>query len=119
MHQSLQWLYSEEHISNKKWAAFLVPLVAMFITDLVIGFHETMWAVYLSFALIVGLGITMLKEKKIGSIFFASVISSSPLFIITNFGIWRFQPDITQGAGAGVSSLLYCSNSVLPSNPVE
>ena len=73
---------------NKKWAAFLVPLAAMFITDLIIGFHETMWAVYLSFALIVGLGISMLKEKKIGSIFFASVISSVSFFIITNFGIW-------------------------------
>jgi hypothetical protein len=73
---------------NKRWAAFLVPLAAMFITDLIIGFHETMWAVYLSFALIVGLGISMLKEKKIGSIFFASVISSVSFFIITNFGIW-------------------------------
>jgi multidrug transporter EmrE-like cation transporter len=47
-----------------------------------------MWAVYLSFALIVVLGMTMLKEKKIGNIFFASVISSVSFFIITNLGIW-------------------------------
>jgi hypothetical protein len=73
---------------NKKWAAFFVPLVAMFITDLILGFHETMWAVYLSFALIVVIGMSMIKQKKIGNIFFASVISSVMFFIITNFGLW-------------------------------
>jgi hypothetical protein len=73
---------------SKKWAAFLVPLAAMFVTDLILGFHETIWAVYLSFALIVVIGMTMLKTKKISSIFFASVISSVSFFIITNFGIW-------------------------------
>jgi hypothetical protein len=73
---------------NKKWAAFIVPLAAMFVTDLILGFHETMWAVYLSFALIVVIGMTMLKTKKVSSIFFASVISSVSFFIITNFGIW-------------------------------
>lgn len=73
---------------TKKWAAFLVPVSAMFITDLFLGFHETMWAVYLSFALIVVIGMTMIKQKKIGFIFFASVISSVSFFIITNFGTW-------------------------------
>lgn len=73
---------------NKKWAAFIVPITAMFVTDLIIGFHVTMWAVYLSFALIVVIGIKMLKEKKVGNIFFASVISSVSFFIITNFGVW-------------------------------
>ena len=73
---------------TKKWAAFLVPLSAMFVTDLILGFHETVWAVYLSFALIVVIGMTMLKTKKVSSIFFASVISSVSFFIITNFGIW-------------------------------
>ena len=73
---------------TKKWTAFLVPISAMFITDLFLGFHETMWAVYLSFALIVVVGMTMIKQKKIGNIFFASVISSVSFFIITNFGTW-------------------------------
>ena len=73
---------------NKKWAAFLVPLAAMLITDMILGFHETMWAVYLSFALIVVIGMLMLKNIKIGNLFFASVISSVSFFIITNFGAW-------------------------------
>lgn len=73
---------------SKKWAAFLVPIAAMFLTDLILGFHETMWAVYLSFALIVVIGMLLLKEKRVTNIFFASVISSVSFFIITNFGIW-------------------------------
>lgn len=73
---------------SKKWAAFFVPLAAMFITDLILGFHETMWAVYLSFTLIVVIGMMMLKEKKIGNIFFTSVISSVSFFVITNFAVW-------------------------------
>ena len=65
---------------NKKWAAFIVPIAAMFITDLILGFHETMWAVYLSFALIVVIGMLMIKQKKVSNILFASVTSSVVLF---------------------------------------
>ena len=95
---------------NKRWAAFLVPLAAMFITDLFIGFHGTMWAVYLSFAFIVGLGISMLKEKKIGTIFFASVISSVSFFIITNFGIW-LSTGYYAKTGAGLAA---CYTAAIP-----
>ncbi len=95
---------------SKKWAAFLVPLAAMFITDLILGFHETMWAVYLSFALIVVIGLMMLKEKKVGNIFFASVVSSVSFFIITNFGLWlstNFYPK----TGAGLAA---CYTAAIP-----
>ena len=77
---------------NKKWAAFLIPLTAMFVTDLILGFHATMWAVYLSFVLIVGIGMFAIKQKKISNIFLASVSSSVLFFIITNFGLWISTP---------------------------
>jgi len=73
---------------TKRWAAFAVPLTAMFITDLFFGFHPTMWAVYLSFMLIVMIGMVMIKQKKVTNIFFASIASSVVFFIITNFGVW-------------------------------
>jgi len=95
---------------NKKWAAFLVPLAAMFVTDLILGFHETMWAVYLSFALIVVIGMTMLKAKKVNSIFFASVISSVSFFIITNFGIW-LSTSYYAKTGAGLAA---CYTAAIP-----
>ena len=77
---------------TKKWVAFLIPIAAMFITDLFLGFHSTMWAVYLSFALIVVIGMLMIKQKKVSNIFFASVTSSVVFFILTNFGVWLSTP---------------------------
>ena len=77
---------------NKKWAAIIVPLFAMFITDLFLGFHPTMWAVYLSFVLIVMIGMVMIKQKKVTNIFFASVIASVVFFVISNFGVWLSTP---------------------------
>ncbi len=73
---------------SKKWMAFLVPLVAMLVTDLILGFHATMWAVYISFVLIVGIGMLMIKQKKVSNIFLASVSASVMFFVITNFAVW-------------------------------
>jgi hypothetical protein len=95
---------------SKKWAAFIVPITAMFITDLFLGFHETMWAVYLSFVLIVVIGMLMLKEKKVSNVFFASVISSVSFFVITNFGIWLSTAYYEKtGTGLGV-----CYTAAIP-----
>lgn len=73
---------------NKKWMAFFIPLTAMFLSDLVIGFHSGMWAVYLSLILIAGIGMLFIRQRKIGNIILASVISSVLFFIITNFAVW-------------------------------
>jgi hypothetical protein len=95
---------------TKKWAAFLIPLAAVFVTDLFLGFHATMWAVYLSFALIVVLGMVMIKQKKIGNIFFASVSASVSFFIITNFGVWISTP-YYEKTGAGLAA---CYTAAIP-----
>ena len=73
---------------TKRWVAFLIPLAAMFITDLILGFHSAMWAVYLSFILIVVIGMLLIKQKKISNIFLASVSASVLFFAITNFAVW-------------------------------
>ena len=95
---------------SKKWAAYLVPLAAMFVTDLIIGFHQTMWAVYLSFALIVAIGMVMIKQKKISNIFLASILSSVMFFIVTNFGSWISDP-IYEKTGSG---LIACYTAAIP-----
>jgi hypothetical protein len=95
---------------TKKWAAFLIPLAAVFVTDLFLGFHATMWAVYLSFALIVVLGMVMIKQKKVGNIFFASVSASVSFFIITNFGVWISTP-YYEKTGAGLAA---CYTAAIP-----
>lgn len=75
---------------SKKSLAFAVPLLAMIVTDAVIGFHSSMWIVYLSFALIVLIGMLMLKNVNIKNVVLASVTASISFFIITNFGVWAF-----------------------------
>ena len=95
---------------NKKWVAFLVPLAAMFVTDLFLGFHPTIWAVYLSFGLIVVIGMVMIKQKKVTNIFFASVTASVSFFIITNFGVWLSTP-YYEKTGAGLAA---CYTAAIP-----
>ena len=95
---------------NKRWAAFLVPTAAMFITDLILGFHATMWAVYLSFCLIVVVGMLMIKQKKVGNIFLASMTASVTFFIITNFGVWLSTP-YYEKTGTG---LAVCFTAAVP-----
>jgi len=95
---------------TKKWAAFLIPLAALFVTDLIIGFHGTMWAVYLSFILIVMIGMIMIKKKKITNIFLASVSSSVLFFVISNFGVWLTGPYYSKDI-AGLSA---CYTAAIP-----
>jgi hypothetical protein len=73
---------------NKKSFAFIIPLAALFLSDIVIGIYSYAWMVYLSFALIVVLGIVMLKKVSLKNLIFASVVASVSFFAITNFGVW-------------------------------
>jgi hypothetical protein len=73
---------------NKKSLAFAIPLAAMFLTDTIIGFYSSAWLTYLSFALIVVLGIVMLKKVSVKNLIFASITASVSFFAITNFGVW-------------------------------
>ena len=95
---------------SKKWAAFIIPLAAMFVTDLFLGFHAAMWAVYLGFALIVVLGMAMIRQKKIGNIFFASVSASVSFFMISNFGVWISTPYYAKT----VAGLVACYTAAIP-----
>ncbi|MBK7629374.1 MAG: hypothetical protein IPJ23_01370 [Ignavibacteriales bacterium] len=73
---------------SKKSFAFAIPLIAIFLTDLIIGIYSYAWIVYISFALIVVLGIFMLKIVSVKKLIFASVTASISFFVITNFGVW-------------------------------
>ena len=73
---------------SKKTFAFIIPLAALFISDLVIGIYSYAWMVYLSFALIVLLGIVMLKKINVKNLIVASLSASISFFVITNFGVW-------------------------------
>lgn len=95
---------------SKKQYAFLVPISAMFLTDAIIGFHSLSWLVYLCFALIVGIGILLLKQISFNRVLIAALLSSISFFIITNFGVWlgsKFYPQ-------NINGLIQCYVAAIP-----
>jgi uncharacterized protein DUF6580 len=82
-------LFGAAYFEDKKFA-FLVPLGALFLSDLFIGFYPAfeMITVYGSLALAVVLGIKLLKKVNIYRIVGASLLSSIIFFVVTNFMAW-------------------------------
>lgn len=72
---------------NKKYA-LIVPMLAMFVSDLFLGFHNTMVFVYVSFLLTGAIGLWLRKHKNTQNIIISSFASSIIFFLITNFGVW-------------------------------
>src|SRR5687767_10982515 len=61
---------------SRKWLAFLVPLLALFLSDLVLGLYSRMWVVYGSFALVVCIGLMLRKRRTHLGIASAALASS-------------------------------------------
>lgn len=76
---------------GKKYA-LLVPLVAMMVSDLFVGFYDIklMMVVYGSFALIGLSSFFLRKYFSVGGVILSSVVSSSLFFLTTNWAVWQF-----------------------------
>lgn len=72
---------------NKRYALF-VPLVAMVLSDIVLGFSPVTPFVYGSFLLTGVIGLWVKSHKSIQYVLLASLLSSSLFFLVTNFGVW-------------------------------
>lgn len=71
-----------------KRAAFLVPLLGLFLSDIVLGFYAITPVVYGSFALIAGLGLWLRRRRSVSRIAIAAVASALLFFAVTNLGVW-------------------------------
>jgi len=73
-----------------KKQAFVLPLVAMVLSDLIIGFDSAPMrlTVYGSFMVIVLVGLWLKNHKKAGYIIGASLLGSVLFFVTTNFMVW-------------------------------
>ena len=83
-------LFGGAYLSDKR-LAFLVPLAALLLSDLILGFYSHMEVVYLSFALIVCIGLWLQKRRSAFHIAGAALASSVLFFLLTNFGVWAFE----------------------------
>jgi hypothetical protein len=102
-------LFGGAYFSEKKFA-FIIPLAAMLLSDLIIGFHNGMLSVYLSFALIVGIGILLSQKIKLKNVVAASLLSSVIFFILTNFQMWIQSPLYAKN----ISGLIACYVAAIP-----
>ncbi len=82
--------------------AFVVPVLAMLVSDYFIGFYSGMYWVYGSFVLIGLIGLWLKNHKKplyiLGGTFARSVL----FFVVTNFGVWATPGSMYAPTWAGV-----------------
>jgi len=80
-------LFGGAYLPNKK-ISFLIPISAMFLSDLILGFHSQIYGVYGCILILSFLGRTIQNKISIGNLAITGVIGSLIFFIITNFSVW-------------------------------
>lgn len=92
-----------------RWAAFAIPLSAMFMSDLVLGAYPSIAVTYLCFSTIVVIGMSLRNAQSTGRIAAAAAGSSILFFVVSNVGVWLFDgmyPHTTAGLSACFTAAL-------------
>ncbi|HEY6263772.1 MAG TPA: DUF6580 family putative transport protein [Candidatus Acidoferrum sp.] len=90
--------------------AFLFPLLALFLGDLFIGFHELIPLVYASFLINVAIGLWLCDRRTVVRISLATLLGAIQFFLVTNFAVWQFLGTFPHTA----SGLLVCYVAGIP-----
>jgi len=103
-------LFGGVYLSKK--VALILPIAAMTISDIFIGYYEPklMVSVYGSFLLCVILGFWLKNHKKWYTVLGSSILGAVLFFLITNFAVWAFTPWYTKD----FSGILQCYLMALP-----
>ncbi len=72
----------------RRGLAFVAPIAALLVSDLVLGLYGQMWVVYGSMALVVYLGWLLSAKRTAGRVAVAAVGGSVLFYLLTNFGVW-------------------------------
>lgn len=90
-------LFGGARFSNKL-IAFVIPLAALLLTDLILGLHSTMIPVYAAFGVTVLLGMSLRNRTSALNVGMTAVAASVIFFLVTNFGSWLTMPMYTKDA---------------------
>lgn len=108
-------LFSGAYLSQRS-LAFVAPIGALLISDILLGFYGLMWLVYASVALVVCLGWLLQSKRSPARIMVAALSGSVLFYLLTNFGVWAFgdlYPKTVSGLVACyVAALPFFQNSV-------
>ena len=104
-------LFGAATLTNKK-LAFIVPIMAMLISDLFIpnGFDLS---VYTAFIAIAAMGLLISNKKGPMPVIVGSISASVIFFAISNFGVWASQAMYTKNA----IGLISCFEAAIPFFP--
>ena len=102
-------LFGGAHFYQKRFA-FLVPIAALFLSDLILGFHQLMLFTYGCFVIIIFLGLWLQKRRTVSTIVVTSLMSSILFFMVTNFGVWMLSGMYTYDQ----NGLMTCYIAALP-----
>lgn len=91
-------LFGGAYFTKKYWA-FVFPMVSLWLSNLILNnVFYTKWyptfsfgfetAVFVSFALVVGIGIIFLKKVNIVNLLTANVFGTITFFLISNYFVW-------------------------------
>jgi len=80
-------LFAGAHLTNR-WLAFSVPIAALFLSDLVLGFHDMMIPVYMSFILVVIVGGFLRNNIRVMPVGAGAIAGSLIFFLLTNLAVW-------------------------------
>jgi len=84
-------LFAGAYLPDRR-LALIVPLAALFLSDLLIGFHDTMVYVYAGMAITVFIGAAISQRPTILPAIAASFSASVLFFLVTNYGAWVGSP---------------------------
>ncbi len=79
-------------VARKHWWGLLLPLFAMFLSDLFIGFYDLklMAVVYGSFLAYTAFGMLISRRKNIATVLLGSMGGAVLFYLTTNFAVWLF-----------------------------
>lgn len=79
-------LFSGVYLSKR--ASLVVPLVAMVISDVFLGFHSTVGFTWGGMILVGLIGWAVQQRKTVATVFVGALGASVTFFLLTNFGVW-------------------------------
>jgi hypothetical protein len=80
-------LFSGAYLGRRA-LAFVAPLAALLLSDLVLGFYSSMWVQYVATASLVGLGLVALQRRSALRVGLVTLVGSILFFALTNLGVW-------------------------------
>lgn len=106
-------IFSGSYFRNK-FSAYLFPMLVLLLSDLALGismggayvFYTGWYYTYIAFALMIGVGQTLVKSVNVQNVALASIVGVFIHWIVADFGVWFGSPFYAQNLGGFVACLI-------------